>query len=68
MKVILDIKDDKAEYILEILRNLKNVKIKPLRSNKEKFIEGFKEAIEEVKLHREGKIKLQSAREFLDEL
>ncbi len=68
MKVILDIKDDKAEYILEILRNLKNVKIKPLKSNKEKFIEGFKEAIEEVKLARAGKIKLKSARELLDEL
>ncbi|WP_019989534.1 hypothetical protein [Rudanella lutea] len=35
---------------------------------KEEIVEGLKHAIEEVKLHRAGKIKLQSAREFLKEL
>jgi hypothetical protein len=35
---------------------------------KEEIIEGLKHAIEEVKLHREGKIKLQSFDELLNEL
>jgi hypothetical protein len=32
------------------------------------IIAGLKEALAEVKLHQEGKIKLQSARDFLREL
>jgi len=35
---------------------------------KEEVLNGIKEALEEVKLHRQGKIKLQSARDFLNEL
>ena len=35
---------------------------------KEEILEGLKHAIEEVKLHREGKIKLQSLDELLNEL
>jgi hypothetical protein len=39
-----------------------------IEPTKEEIIQGLKHAIEEVKLHREGKIKLQSARDFLKEL
>lgn len=39
----------------------------PYKSKKE-IIEDIREALEEVKLHREGKIKLTSARDFLNEL
>lgn len=35
---------------------------------KEEILQGIKEAVEEVKLHRQGKVKLQSARDFLNEL
>ena len=34
----------------------------------EDILENFKEALEEVKLHKEGKIKFKSASELLDEL
>lgn len=35
---------------------------------KESVLAGIKEAVGEVKLHRQGKIKMQSARDFLNEL
>ncbi|WP_128547998.1 hypothetical protein [Larkinella soli] len=35
---------------------------------KEEILQGLKSAMEEVKLHQEGKIKLKSARDFLNEL
>ena len=35
---------------------------------KAKIIENVAKSIEEVKLHKQGKIKLQSAEEFLNEL
>jgi len=35
---------------------------------KAEILKGFSDALNEVKLHREGKIKLKSARELLHEL
>jgi hypothetical protein len=43
-------------------------KEKPLTANRLRFLNGLSEAIREVNLHRQGKIKMQSAVEFLDEL
>jgi hypothetical protein len=68
MKVILDIKDNKVDFILDILKQYSFVKAKPVKRSKEKLLEDIKEALEEVKLAEEGKIKLQSAEDFLNEL
>ena len=50
------------------LKNHTAPKQKKLTADQQKFVDGLREALEEVKLHRQGKIKLQSAREFLAEL
>jgi len=69
MKVILDIKDSKADFILEMLEGFSTyVKAKQISPAKAKVMEDLAESIEEVKLHKQGKIKLQSAEEFLNEL
>ncbi len=68
MKVILDIKDDRAPFIMEVLKNLKDVKTKPLTAYKAEVLEGLKEAIEEVHLIKQGKLKGISAKELLNEL
>lgn len=68
MKVLLDIKDNKADFVLELLKNFSFVKAKPVNKKKEKFLKDLAEAIEEVKLHKQGKIKLKSAEELLNEL
>ena len=36
--------------------------------SKEQILQGLKEAIEEVNLAKKGKVKLKSAREFINEL
>ena len=51
--------------------NKKKNKPKPKRKftkKEQEFIDGLKRALLEVKLHQEGKIKLQSLQEFLEEL
>ncbi len=68
MKVLLDIKDDKAPFILELLKHFKYVKAKPLTPYKAEILEGLKESVEQVNLAKEGKIKLKSARNLLDEI
>ena len=68
MKILLDVKDSKAAFFMEILKNFSFVKATTLTNSKAEFLQEFKEAVNEVKLAKDGKIKLQSARDFLDEL
>lgn len=65
MKVLLDIKDEKASFFMELLKNFSYVKAKPLTNYKVEVFEGLQEAIEEVDLIKEGKTKGISARELL---
>ncbi len=68
MKVLLDIKDSKATFILELLNNFKFVKTKPLTPHGAEILEGVKNAVEEMKLIKEGKLKGTPAKELLNEL
>ncbi|MEM6262772.1 MAG: hypothetical protein AAGI38_09715 [Bacteroidota bacterium] len=68
MKVLLDIQDAKAIHIMEILSNLPYVKVQLLTDEKALFMTELKEAVENLKLVREGKIEARPARELLDEL
>jgi len=68
MKVLLDIKDDKAPYLLEVLKGLRYVKIKTLTPYKAKVLEDVKQAVEEMKLIKAGKLKGRKAEDLFDEL
>jgi hypothetical protein len=68
MKLILDIKDDKAAFIIELLSNFKFVKAKPLTPYKAEVLEGLKEAVDEVNQIKAGKKKAQSLSDFLNDL
>ncbi len=68
MKVILDIKENKVPFVMELLESLSFVKVKPISAQKEQEISDISEAIQEFKLVRKGKLKAISAKELLDEL
>jgi hypothetical protein len=68
MKVLLDIQDDKAPALLEVLRGLSYVKTEKINDKKAEFLAGLKEAVADVKLIKIGKLKGQPAKELLDEL
>ena len=68
MKVLLEIPDEKAPSILEVLRSIKNVKAKQLTDSKALLMEDLKEAVEEMQLIRAGKKKARNAEDFLNEL
>ena len=68
MKVLLDIKDEKAAFFMELLNNFKFVKAKPLTPYKADVLEGVKKAVDEMKLIEEGKLKGIPAEELLNEL
>ena len=68
MKVLLDIKDNKAFYLLEVLKGLSYVKTKTLYDEKALLMGEIKDAVEELALIRKGKLKGISAKQLLNEL
>ena len=68
MKVIPDIKDDNAEFVLELLRNLKFVKAQPITPYAIAILKHLKEAVEEVNEQKKSKKKVKTLSSFLDEV
>jgi hypothetical protein len=68
MKVLLDVKDNKAEFVMELLQSLSFVKAEPISASKARFLKELKQSIDEVNLAKQGKIKLKTAEELLNEL
>ncbi len=69
MKVIIDIPDSEATFAMKVLKSLSFVKrAKPLSKSSAQLYANLQEAAEEVSLHKEGKLKLKSAQELLNEL
>ncbi|EMM70910.1 hypothetical protein M9Y82_19290 [Leptospira weilii] len=69
MKILLvEVKDEKALFLMEILKGFSFVKkTETLTKPKAKALKGFKEAVEQVNLDKQGKIKLPSIHSLLDE-
>ena len=72
-QLVLEIPENNLNAVLAFLEGLKpfNVEIKEnkwKKTRKEKNIEGMRDALQEAKLSKEGKIQLKSLREVLDEL
>jgi hypothetical protein len=68
MRVLLDIKDNKARHLMEVFKDLSYVKTKTISNEKALLIEELKEGIENLNLAKQGKLALKTARELYDEL
>ena len=79
MEYIIDVKDTEAPFVLDLLRRFDFVQVRPAEEindenddepelTKEQLLADVKEALEEVKLYKQGKLKLKTLDEFLDEL
>jgi len=83
MDLIVTVPDERVSFVKKLLREL-NLPVKPVAKPKpavaaglpprqytpeqQEWIDDFREALHEVELHQQGKIQLQDAREFLNEL
>jgi len=68
MKVLLEIPDNKAVSLMEVLRSISYVKTKPLTDYKALLLSEIKDAVDEINLIKTGKKKVRSAEDFLNEL
>ncbi len=65
MKILLDIKDDKASFFMELLKNFGFVKVEPL-TKKSEIIEDIKQGVREINQIRAGKLKGIPAKDVLN--
>ena len=68
MKVLLDIPDNKASSLMDVLKSISYLKATPLSEAKAQLMKEIKESVEEMKLIRAGKKKARNAEDFLNEL
>ena len=68
MKVLLDIRDDKVPFFMEMLKNFEFVKATSVAEEDISLEDEIQEAVENLKRVREGKLEAISARALLDEL
>lgn len=69
MKILLDIKDSNIDFALKVLKSLSFVKnAEPLSEEALQLMSDIQSAVEEIKQHKDGKIELKSAEDFLNEL
>ena len=68
MKVLLDIPDNKAASLMDVLKSISYIKAKPLTDAKALLMEEIREAVEEMKLIRSGNKKARNVEDFLNEL
>ena len=70
MRVMLEIKDSKAVFFLELVKNLDFVKKVETQEepSKEQILNGILQAVAEVKLIKAGKLKGKPIQQLLDEL
>jgi hypothetical protein len=69
MKIVIDIPDNEAKFGMKVLKSLSFVKkAKPMTDTAVGLWDDLTEAAEEVRLHKQGKLKLKTAQELLNEL
>jgi len=69
MQFIVEIPNPSAEFGLSVLKTLSFVKkATPLSKQESAVIKDLETSVKEVRLHKQGKIKLKTARELLYEL
>jgi len=75
MEFLVRVEDSKAPFFLELMKNLRPVKVERISemethssSEKKQLLRELKQAVDEVKAADRGEIQLRSARDFLREL
>lgn len=68
MKVLVDVKDNKVNFILELLNSFSFTRAKTISPAKAQLFEEIKEAVENLNLVKQGKLKARPAKDLLNEL
>lgn len=69
MKILLDIQDSKVSFFMEVVKNFSFIKkATQISVAKANLMQDIKEAVEELRLVREGKLEARNAEDLINEL
>jgi hypothetical protein len=68
MKAVLEIRENKVPFIMELLGNFSFVKVRPITNEKAFLLNEIREAVDNVNLVKKGKLQARPAKELLDEI
>jgi hypothetical protein len=69
MQILLEIKDSKVGFFMELLKNFSFIKkATPLSTSKAELMDDIRQSVEELNLVRAGKLKARNADDLIDEL
>lgn len=68
MQYLLEVDDNKDKFLLEMLKHFRFVKTRPLSKANVQFVTELQQSVEQVKQAKKGKVKLQKAKDLLNEL
>jgi hypothetical protein len=68
MQYLIEVKDNKDKFILEVLKHFSFVKTKPLTKANLQFVKELQQSVEEVNKAKKGKAKLQNAKDLVNAL
>ena len=69
MKILLEVQENKAGFLIELLKSISYVKkATPISASKAEIMKDISKAIEEFKLIREGELKGIPVKNLLDEI
>lgn len=68
MKLVIEVKESKAEFLLELLRSLPFVKTTAIQDEREAVLDSVRTAVDQMKQVKAGKLKGRPVQKLLDEL
>lgn len=68
MKLLVEVKDNKVDFILELLNSFSFAKAKSISPAKAQLLEDIKESVEYINQIKQGKLKAGLAKDLLNEL
>lgn len=68
MKIVVEVKPSKVEFLLELLRNLPFVKDVKVSDEKQEVLDSVRAAVDEMNQAKAGKLKGRPVQKLLDEL
>lgn len=68
MQYLLEVDDNKDKFLLEILKHFRFVKTRLLTKTNLQFVRELQQSVQEVNQAKRGEIKLQKAKDLLNEL
>ena len=68
MYVLVNVKDNKANFLVELVNNFSFARAKPISKSKALLLNDIKESVINLNLVKQGKLEAKPLNELLDEL